>query len=171
MSVDKFGRSSERNVHGKAGPPGIGFLLTLDGAYDLSEKRIKNLNHPVDKNDAVNKIYFDNKFNYIDKQIKSIADELKNKTDIVNQLLNQMLTFKVEVGILSNSNKQLSKQVNDMGTFVNNAISDEMKKIKTEFDMTLKGLEKFFEIKDDDTIKRLVVLENSIEKLHKVLDF
>lgn len=54
MSVDVFGRTFIDNKKLKKGPPGIGFLLTGDGNYNIDGKRLCNIASPQDSNDAIN---------------------------------------------------------------------------------------------------------------------
>lgn len=61
MSLDKFGRylvgaddGVNLDQHGKQGPPGEGFKLTLDKQYDLQNKRLVNVGDPKNNVDAVN---------------------------------------------------------------------------------------------------------------------
>lgn len=58
MSVDEFGRH-ERRVKTLQGPKGEGISLTSDGDYDMSRKRLKFVNEPIDSTDAANKQYVD----------------------------------------------------------------------------------------------------------------
>lgn len=84
MTVDKFGRRSQR---GRAirGPKGEGFNLTPQGNYDMRNKRLENVDDPVDERDALNLKTFnagivkfmisDSKvFNAQTKRITNIAD-------------------------------------------------------------------------------------------------
>ena len=52
-SVDVFGRQLTRSVGGSRGPPGEGFKITLDGQYDMDNRRLCNLADPTSNNDAV----------------------------------------------------------------------------------------------------------------------
>lgn len=58
MGVDKFGRHTGVN-RGPTGRPGIGFNLDSLGNFDISDKRITNLSHPINDNDASTKQYVD----------------------------------------------------------------------------------------------------------------
>lgn len=79
MSVDKFGRYSYRTPprgprgkqgepgpsglqgeRGFPGPAGEGFLKTESGDYNLTFKRLKNIQDPQEQGDAANKKYVDN---------------------------------------------------------------------------------------------------------------
>ena len=52
-SVDVFGQQLTRSVGGSRGPPGEGFKITLDGQYDMHNRRLCNLADPTSNNDAV----------------------------------------------------------------------------------------------------------------------
>lgn len=54
MSVDVFGRQLEKSAAaGSRGPPGVGFKFTVDGHYDIDNKRLCNVANSVQQNDAV----------------------------------------------------------------------------------------------------------------------
>lgn len=59
MSVNKFGRRSRRRK-AERGPKGEGFNLTAEGDYDMQGKRIRYLEGPVEKGDAVNLLTLQN---------------------------------------------------------------------------------------------------------------
>lgn len=110
MSVDKFGRYSKR-VDGvsKRGPPGQGFLLTSDGNFDLTNKRLKNLNKPEDKYDAVNKIYIEEHVerkisNFYLNNISKINSEMKQLKENVNSMSSR----------ISSVNNNLFKKIDDL---------------------------------------------------------
>ena len=52
-SVDVFGRQLTRSIGGSRDPPGEGFKITLDGQYDMDNRRLCNLADPTSNNDAV----------------------------------------------------------------------------------------------------------------------
>ena len=53
MSVDVFGRQLGKN-EGTRGSPGFGFKLTIDGQYDVENKRLSNVTESREPNDAAN---------------------------------------------------------------------------------------------------------------------
>lgn len=63
------------------GPRGIGFLLTKTGNYDMQNKILKNINNPIDSNDAVS-------LNYVKNLENNIKD---NKQNIEKYLINYNL--------------------------------------------------------------------------------
>lgn len=73
MVVDKFGKISRKEEKITRGRPGIGFILTSDGNFDLQNKLIKNLNDPVDKNDAVTKQFLKNELNELLKKLEDLS--------------------------------------------------------------------------------------------------
>lgn len=83
MVVDKFGRQymhSSDNGDNRRGPPGIGFKLTLDGNYDIEQKRICNVQDPQGPLDAVNRqstlIVQENQVNARKRRIVDLADPI-----------------------------------------------------------------------------------------------
>ena len=52
-SVDVFGRQLTKSVGRSRAPPGKGFKITLDGQYDMDNRRLYNLADPTSDSDAV----------------------------------------------------------------------------------------------------------------------
>ena len=50
----------------KVGPPGIGFILTDDGDYNMQNKKLVNVGDPTNFKDAVNKEYGDTHYLKLD---------------------------------------------------------------------------------------------------------
>ena len=53
MSVDVFGRNLGKS-EGSRGPPGVGFKVTIDGHYDIENKKLCNVAEPHQPSDVVN---------------------------------------------------------------------------------------------------------------------
>lgn len=53
MTVDVFGRQLNTSGAGPPGKPGIGFLITKDGHYNLECKRLCNAGEPKEAGDVV----------------------------------------------------------------------------------------------------------------------
>lgn len=97
MATDKFGRFSVSNAFAERGPPGIGFVLTEDGNYNMKNKQLKFIKTPSDSSDACTKNYVDllvnhqtlalniksNCFDASNKRVVNIADP-KDDYDAVN---------------------------------------------------------------------------------------
>lgn len=95
MSVDKFGRFSSQSASvGVRGPPGIGFLLTQTGDFNLQSKRLTNLSEPIDIYDATTKKYVDREIkqhlasinvqlNILETYIISCIKKVEEKIDVV----------------------------------------------------------------------------------------
>lgn len=77
MSVDVFGRNLKRGESSR-GPPGIGFKITVDGQYDLENKRLCNLAAPNNLNEAVN----------LGTLQRTLQVEIERVMDITNRLRN-----------------------------------------------------------------------------------
>ena len=54
MSIDIFGRHSKQAGNSSRGPPGIGFMVTSEGNFDIDSKRLCNMAKTEQQNDAVN---------------------------------------------------------------------------------------------------------------------
>lgn len=83
MSVDVFGRKLERGGS-VPGPPGIGFILTSDGQYDVANKRICNLDNPKDQFDAVNLGYFQQKIDRFIVNLLQLQEDWRKFKSYVN---------------------------------------------------------------------------------------
>lgn len=91
MTIDKFGRSSKSFQRDVKGPKGDGFNITVDGHYDMKEKRLTNLGEAVESQDAVTKTYVDSKlipldndvFNLGNKRMRNLDDAIQDR-DAVN---------------------------------------------------------------------------------------
>ena len=54
MSVDVFGRTLVRAKEISQGPPGVGFVLTKEGDFDIEKHRLCNVAPAIESSDAVN---------------------------------------------------------------------------------------------------------------------
>ena len=52
VSIDVFGQQLRKSVIVRQGAPGLGFTLTIDGQYDMDNKRLCNVAYPKDSRDA-----------------------------------------------------------------------------------------------------------------------
>lgn len=130
MSVDVFGRTLIDNKKVKKGPPGIGFLLTDDGNFNIDGKRLCNIASPEDSNDAINlnflKTFLESKVwmtpsvviadNYekiLNEQRTKLNDFLKN---VVFELLMEWKQFKHQRGENSSKIDVLLEELNSYDT-------------------------------------------------------
>ena len=54
MSIDVFGRQFKGAEIISQGPPGIGFKITLDGHFNIENKKLCNVGEAENQNDAIN---------------------------------------------------------------------------------------------------------------------
>lgn len=121
MSVDKFGRHSTNRFsnrnRGLQGPPGRGFELTVNGNYDIQNKRLCNVRNPSSDTDAVNLktlkegcLYSDGKISYNGKGkvISNIASPLLDHDVVTKKYLEQnSIPRRISGDRLSFENKKL----------------------------------------------------------------
>ena len=89
-------KTADTRQKGYKRPSAIGFSLTADEHYNIRNKRLTNLSHPVDSHDATTK--------------KFVTDLLKNKagTTYVN---NELAALKKRVKVLESMVDKLQTQV------------------------------------------------------------
>ena len=75
MSIDVFGHTLNR-AKGSPGPPGIGYKLTIDGQYDIENKKLCNVADPQQPKDVVN----------LETLRKIIQIEIQGMIDITTRL-------------------------------------------------------------------------------------
>lgn len=74
MTIDKFGRSL--TTSGKQHSSSGFFLLTASGDLDVQHKRLCNLRKPTESNDAVNKLYLEER---LWQSLEPLRSELREK--------------------------------------------------------------------------------------------
>ncbi|MCI0557608.1 MAG: hypothetical protein MN733_03875 [Nitrososphaera sp.] len=83
MSVDVFGRQLDKSAsvstRGPPGPPGVGFKFTADGQYDIDNKRLCNVDNPMQQNDAVT-------LSFVQRQINALLVEIRNNNQMIRSL-------------------------------------------------------------------------------------
>ena len=89
----KNGRHLGR-IEASRGPQGIGYKFTVDGQYDIENKRLCNVTAPNDKNDAVNLITLEcivqTEAQKVYQSTTRLRTELKNlKLSVNNTLKNR----------------------------------------------------------------------------------
>lgn len=88
MSVDVFGRKLDKK-EGVRGPPGIGYKITEEGNFDCDNKRICNVAHPQDLNDAVNMDFFCRLLDAELRNVKKTLSEMNEKIEIFTKFLTE----------------------------------------------------------------------------------
>lgn len=86
MSVDVFGRKLDKK-EGTRGPPGVGYKLTENGQFDADSKRICNLAHPIQANDAVNLDFLSQLLDAELRSIKTITAQLQKDINDIKYLI------------------------------------------------------------------------------------
>ena len=96
MSVDVFGRKlgqrTETSSSSSRGPPGIGFKITIDGQYDLEDRRLCNVAEPINTHDAVNLAYLEKELNILRGAITEIQNRRRKKAKINKEAVEQNST-------------------------------------------------------------------------------
>lgn len=116
MSVDVFGRTLVRAKEVHKGPPGIGFILTKEGDFDIKKRRLCNVASALEPFDAVNlenlksiKVnlksteeslkFLEENFKILEEKIKKLAEGLfhveKELATIIEELRILMKTKKI----------------------------------------------------------------------------
>jgi len=86
MSVDVFGRQLHPLKGIVRGPPGEGFRLTPEGHFDMENKRLCQVAHPLEFQDAVNLDYLQD---VLQTETTAMQRKLANvRTDLMNMLAN-----------------------------------------------------------------------------------
>lgn len=99
MPIDKFGRSTIANITQKSvpGPKGVGFDLTVDGHFNVNQKRLTNIAPPIKDTDCVTLNYL--KKNYaslsiVKKHIDDVPFEITSDKDIKIKLKKMIVNGK-----------------------------------------------------------------------------
>ena len=74
MSVDVFGRQLMNSKEIHRGPAGVGFTLTNEGNFNIQNKRLCNIDPPIDSNDAVNL----NTLNTVELKLREELRQMQN---------------------------------------------------------------------------------------------
>ncbi len=122
--MNKFGQTKpivKKSSGGtfQRGPPGVGFKLTVDGNYDMGNKRLLNIDHlPRENNEVASKIYVDILNESMKDEWVEFEEQCKVKLENLKQeLLDYDTHYKSMLNSIHNS---LSKNVKDLQVQLNN---------------------------------------------------
>jgi hypothetical protein len=151
------------NKNGIIGPRGIGFLLTEKGNYDMKMKLLKNVNDPIDKNDAINLQTINKIKNECYKKINDLKIEYdKHKIDYQKYVESQLLKH------IMNINK--TKEFNMKSINEDKKHDEELKNINNqliEINKTKREYEKSItEFKRSETNIESILLNQQALSLH-----
>ena len=93
MSLDVFGRKLEGSQVSR-GPPGIGFNLTEEGHFDLENKRLCNIQDPIQSYDAVN---LNALKNILQSEIDFITSKIAEIAKVIQEYKNSVEKYQSEV--------------------------------------------------------------------------
>ena len=156
-SVDVFGRQLTRSVGGSRGPPGERFKITLNGQYDMDNRRLCNLADPTSNNDAVSMRVMQS----------TVQQEVRLTYAVTSSLRNDVNDTSVMIRMLqSQFQESLKNQRINNETFQDLAVHNS--RVIAQLHERLRGLERSRE--NDDNSSTICGLESSIKEAIKRLD-
>ena len=153
MSVDKFGRYRGRIAPAR-GPPGVGFVLTAEGDYNMRNKRMRNIKQPNDATDAATKAYVDKLHT---ENIRELKDVNLNIKGLIRATIPELISLKVNA-----STESLMKKIEAM----DHNLANYMKSVDT----SREDFEKFRQTIDQNTVntgRALTELALKVNNLQK----
>lgn len=165
MSVDVFGRQLTRKswaksgLPGSRGPPGDGFKFTIDGQYDIDNKRLCNLADPVEQNDAVSLKVMQNVIQQEIRLLYQVTSSMRSSIDDHDIMIRSLE---------SDYKSHLQQQRINHETLQDLAIHNSQ--LIAHLDETLKTLERVFRTASEDNKLLIKSLESSVREDLKRLD-
>ena len=156
-SVDVFGRQLTKSVGGSRGPPGEGFKITLDGQYDIDNRRLCNLADPISDSDAVSMRVMQS----------TVQQEVGLTNAVTSSLRNDVNDTSVMIQKLQSQFQESLKNERINNETVQNLAAHNSQVI-AQLDERLRGLERSRE--NDDNSSMIRGLESSIKEAIKRLD-
>lgn len=121
-SIDKFGRHlTKAKIARYSNQPTL--QANIDGCFDLKNKRLCNVQTPVEAEDCANRSYVDAKFKYVDEIIKNAKSPHLNQVRDLTQL-------QIDVNKL---NRSISNNINQIADLTDN-IHSVSSLVKTQTD-------------------------------------
>lgn len=122
-SVNKFGHYLTYSSKSQPGPAGVGFKLNAAGDFDIAQKKLTNVKHPSEANDAVTLEYLtthvknncftseSETFDFRSLPVKNIAQPTSELDAVNGKYLKekQYLNIPADAGFVSLKNKRLVK--------------------------------------------------------------
>lgn len=150
MSVDLFGRQLRRikNVSGGGGrgPPGEGFKLTLDGQYDMDNRRLCNLADPMNNNDAISLRVMQSTVQEEVRLVHAVVSSLRNDINDVSMMINSLE---------SQFKENLTRQRIDIET---------VQDLEARSASLITNLDERLQARDDENSRKIQSLESSVEE-------
>lgn len=120
MSIDVFGRNLG-GAKSSRGLPGIGYNLTVDNQFDISNKRLCNVAAPEQLNDAVNLNTLQSK---LEIELKSMYNDIETLKNTMTRLNTKMVQYRKII------DKKILLIDADLANFKNNFRTETNKIIK-----------------------------------------
>lgn len=169
MVLNNFGESDDNsNNHvfsrGLQGDPGLGFNLTVDGDFDISNKKLCNVGDPIAKNDACTKDYADTKISVLDHLINGMGG-IRDKVEQQNVDIKTIPAQNGRIQQVHNTLLSETRKINASITTKFNENNERLKKfsdntemiINSKYDAIDKKLEDYSKQKDDiDVYKKQI---------------
>ena len=156
-SVDVFGRQLTKSFGGSRGPPGEGFKITLDGQYDMDNRRLCNVADPTSDSDVVSMKVMQSTVKQEVRLTYAVTSSLRSDVDDISVLI-QILQSQFEENL--KSERINNETVQDVATHNSQVIA--------HLDERLQGLEKSRE--SDDNSSMIRNLKSSRKQAIKYLD-
>ena len=155
--VDVFDRQLTKSVGGSRGPPGEGFKITLDGQYDMDNRRLCNLADLTSDSDAVSIRVMQS---IVEQEVRLtyvVASPLRNDVDDTSVMI-QTLQSQFQESL---KNQRINNEtVQDL--------AEHNSRVIAQLDERLRALERSREKNDNSSTIR--GLESSIKEAIKRLD-
>ena len=155
--VDVFDRQLTKSVGGSRGPPGEGFKITLDGQYDMDNRRLCNLADLTSDSDAVSIRVMQS---IVEQEVRLtyvVASPLRNDVDDTSVMIETLQSQFQE----SLKNQRINNEtVQDL--------AEHNSRVIAQLDERLRALERSREKNDNSSTIR--GLESSIKEAIKRLD-
>ena len=159
MSVDVFGRQLTRikSVGGSCGSLGEGFNITLNGQYDMDNRRLCNVADPTNDNDAISMRVMQSTVQQEVRLTYAVTSSLRNDVDDTSVMI-QTLQSQFQESL---KNQRINNEtVQDLAAHNPQVIA--------QLDERLRGLERSRE--NDDNSSTIRGFESSIKEAIKRLD-
>ena len=170
MSVDIFGRQlgEIRRIRGQAstrGPPGIGFKLTVDGHFDINQKRLCNVGYPADDTDAIPlqilKNVIKEQVDHLNEEISSTRVNITNHNVMIQSVIADRRKYKKQNDTFTDTDQQMTSSIIHL-----DKKAVELDQLSNQINLTFTNFDKRIE----ELVEKIKELNGRVEKYHNDFD-